>query len=166
MINRLLWIVGLSALVMAGCESDPVVTAVPEVTEAEIDRYERSQGRTGRAGQADEDGSMTTPSGLRYRVIREGTGRTPGHTDTVTVHYTGWLEDGTVFDSSLRRGRPATFPVDGVIAGWTEALKLMKEGGKMRLVVPPYLGYGAKGAGELIGPNETLYFEIELIRVR
>ena len=106
------------------------------------------------------------PSGLQYKEITPGKGKSPKTTDTVTTHYKGTLIDGTEFDSSYKRGQPATFPVSGVISGWTEALQLMKEGAKWQLFVPPNLAYGEKGAGHVIGPNATLIFEVELISVK
>ena len=112
-----------------------------------------------------KEGFEVTESGLQYRVITEGSGATPGATDEVTVHYTGKLTDGTVFDSSVERGEPATFPVNGVIKGWTEALQLMKEGSKWELVIPSELAYGPRGAGGAIPPNAVLVFEVELISV-
>jgi FKBP-type peptidyl-prolyl cis-trans isomerase FklB len=117
------------------------------------------------AKNAGEPGIETLPSGLQYRVLREGDGRTPGATDTVTVHYRGSLTDGTVFDSSYQRGEPATFAVNRVIAGWTEALQLMQEGAKWELFIPPGLAYGERGAGSRIPPNSVLVFEVELLAV-
>lgn len=98
-------------------------------------------------------------------MIAKGTGASPKKTDSVTVHYKGTLIDGTEFDSSYKRGQPATFRVDGVIAGWTEALTLMKPGAKWQLFIPANLAYGERGAGSRIGPNSTLIFEVELIKV-
>lgn len=112
-----------------------------------------------------KDGVKTTTSGLQYKVLKAGSGRTPKATDTVKVHYQGTLIDGTVFDSSIERGEPATFPVNGVIPGWTEALQLMKEGDKWQVVIPSQLAYGAQGAGPKIGPNSTLIFDVELLSV-
>jgi FKBP-type peptidyl-prolyl cis-trans isomerase FklB len=112
-----------------------------------------------------KEGVVTTESGLQYEVIEAGDGATPTPNDKVIAHYKGTLLDGTVFDSSYERGEPATFPVTGVIQGWQEALQLMKEGAKWRIVVPANLAYGPRGAGQLIGPNETLVFEIELIAI-
>lgn len=123
------------------------------------------------AGQAflDENGKKegvtTTASGLQYEVLTNGTGSTPVETDQVTVHYHGTLVDGTVFDSSIERGQPATFPVNGVIPGWVEALQLMNVGSKYKLYIPSDLAYGERGAGGLIGPNETLIFEVELLSI-
>ncbi len=123
------------------------------------------------AGEAflKENGSRaevkTTASGLQYEVLQEGTGATPEAGDQVMVHYTGKLIDGTVFDSSVERGEPATFGVTQVIPGWVEALQLMKAGSKWRLFIPSNLAYGPNGAGGVIGPNATLIFDVELIQV-
>ena len=106
-----------------------------------------------------------TASGLQYEVLEEGTGATPTSADRVIVHYTGKLIDGTVFDSSVERGEPAAFGVTQVISGWVEALQMMKEGAKWRLYIPSELAYGANGAGNLIGPNATLIFDVELIKI-
>ena len=114
---------------------------------------------------AKNDSVIQTKSGLQYMVLQEGTGAKPGPTDEVTVHYTGKLLDGTVFDSSVERGEPATFPLDKVIPGWTEGLQLMSEGSKYRLFIPSELAYGSKGAGDDILPNSTLIFDVELIKV-
>ena len=108
----------------------------------------------------------TTASGLQYEVLVEGTGPTPSATDTVVTHYHGTLTDGTVFDSSVERGSPASFPVNRVIAGWTEALQMMGVGSKWRLVIPPELAYGERGAGGAIPPNATLVFEVELLEIQ
>lgn len=110
-------------------------------------------------------GVKVTPSGLQYKEIVAGTGITPAAEDTVEVHYTGKLIDGKVFDSSVERGQTIKFPLNQVIKGWTEGLQLMKEGGKAMLFIPPDLGYGDRGAGGVIGPNEALIFEVELIKV-
>lgn len=107
----------------------------------------------------------TTPSGLQYEVLTEGTGAQPAPGDQVKVHYTGRLIDGTVFDSSVERGEPATFGVTQVIPGWVEALQLMKAGSKWRLHIPSNLAYGPQGAGGVIGPNATLIFDVELLEV-
>ena len=106
------------------------------------------------------------PSGLQYRIVAEGSGKTPKSADTVTVHYRGTLIDGTEFDSSYSRGKPATFGVNRVIAGWTEALQLMKEGARWQLFIPPDLAYGEKGAGSKIPPNSSLIFDVELLSVQ
>ena len=104
-------------------------------------------------------------SGLRYKVIREGSGPKPLVNDTVVTHYHGTFLDGSMFDSSVRRGTPATFPVNGVIKGWTEALQLMSVGSKWRLYIPHDLAYGDRGAGAAIPPFATLIFEVELLEV-
>jgi len=113
-----------------------------------------------------KEGVQTLPSGLQYKVIKPGTGKKPKPTDNVTTHYRGTLVDGTEFDSSYKRGTPVTFPVNGVIPGWTEALQLMQEGAKWQLFLPPNLAYGERGAGRDVGPNATLIFEVELISVQ
>lgn len=107
----------------------------------------------------------TLPSGLQYEVVAEGDGPVPTANDQVVVHYTGKLIDGTVFDSSVERGEPATFGVTQVIPGWVEALQLMKTGAKWRLFIPSALAYGPRGAGGLIGPNQTLIFDVELLKI-
>lgn len=105
-------------------------------------------------------------SGIQYEVLKAGKGDKPKKTDTVTVHYHGTLTDGSVFDSSVKRGTPATFPLNGVIAGWQQILPLMPVGAKWKVVIPPELAYGEHGSGGKIGPNETLVFEIELIEIK
>ena len=117
------------------------------------------------AENAKRNGVTTTATGLQYEVLTEGSGDSPEETDQVTVHYHGTLIDGTVFDSSVERGQPATFPVNGVIPGWVEALQLMKPGAKYKLFIPSNLAYGERGAGGSIGPNATLIFEVELISI-
>jgi FKBP-type peptidyl-prolyl cis-trans isomerase len=109
----------------------------------------------------------TTPSGLQYEDVVVGEGETPKSGQSVQVHYTGWLEDGTKFDSSVDRGQPFVFPLGmgRVIRGWDEGVATMREGGKRRLTIPPNLGYGARGAGGVIPPNATLIFDVELLKV-
>jgi FKBP-type peptidyl-prolyl cis-trans isomerase len=114
---------------------------------------------------AKKEGVVTTESGIQYNIIKKGDGASPKPEDKVIAHYKGTLLDGTVFDSSYDRGEPATFPVNGVIQGWQEILPMMKEGGKWHVVIPANLAYGPRGAGQLIGPNETLAFDIELIAI-
>ena len=111
------------------------------------------------------EGVTTLPSGLQYKVLKAGTGATPTASDTVRTHYEGKLIDGTIFDSSIRRGEPAEFPVEGVIAGWTEALQKMKVGDKWQLVIPSSLAYGEAGAQGVIPPHATLIFDIELLDI-
>lgn len=111
------------------------------------------------------EGVMVTESGLQYEVVEAGEGAKPGPEDTVEVHYRGTLVDGTEFDSSYGRGETVTFGVGQVIPGWTEALQLMSVGSKYKLVIPPELGYGAGGAGQMIGPNSALIFDVELISI-
>ena len=118
------------------------------------------------AANAKKEGVKTLPSGLQYKVIKSGAGKSPKATDTVKVHYHGTLIDGTVFDSSVERKEPATFPVNGVIPGWIEGLQLMKEGDKWQLFIPAKLAYGERGAGQDIGPNSALIFEVELLEVK
>ena len=125
----------------------------------------KTLGREFMEQNAKNDSVVQTTSGLQYMVLKEGNGAKPGPTDQVTVHYTGKLLDGTVFDSSVERGEPATFPLDKVIPGWTEGLQLMSEGSKYRLFIPSELAYGSKGAGDMILPNATLIFDAELIKV-
>lgn len=110
-------------------------------------------------------GVVTLPSGLQYQVLTQGTGAKPTADDKVKCHYHGTLINGTVFDSSVQRGQPATFGVSQVIQGWVEALQLMEEGAKWRLFIPSDLAYGARGAGELIEPNSTLIFDVELLEI-
>jgi len=124
-----------------------------------------AEGKAFLEANAQKEGVQSTASGLQYRVVQEGTGATPADTSSVTVHYTGKLVDGTVFDSSLKRGEPTTFGVNQVIAGWTEGLQLMKEGAKYEFYIPYNLAYGERGAGGAIPPYATLIFEVELISV-
>ena len=123
-------------------------------------------GRAFLAENGNRAGVVTTASGLQYEVLASGDGGTPGPTDRVTTHYHGTLIDGQVFDSSMQRGEPIEFPVNGVISGWTEALQLMRVGDRWKLYIPPELAYGKRGAGGVIGPDETLIFEVELLGVR
>lgn len=118
------------------------------------------------ADNKNQTGVVTLEDGLQYKVIKEGNGPIPKANQTVTVHYTGKLLDGSVFDSSYKRGEPATFPVSGVIPGWTEALTKMKVGSKWLLWIPSDLAYGERGAGSVIPPNATLAFEVELLSVK
>jgi FKBP-type peptidyl-prolyl cis-trans isomerase FklB len=124
------------------------------------------EGRSFLAENQKKEGIRALPSGLQYKVLSEGSGRSPQAADTVTVNYKGTLIDGTEFDSSYKRGQSATFKVSGVIQGWTQALQLMKEGSKWQLFIPPDLAYGERGAGRSIPPNSTLIFEVELISIQ
>lgn len=133
---------------------------------AKIADKNKKDGEAFLAKNKGEKGVKTTASGLQYKVITAGRGPQPKPGDTVTVNYRGTLIDGTEFDSSYKRGQPATFPLQGVIAGWTEALQLMKEGSKWMLYIPSNLAYGERGAGPLIGPNSTLIFEVELLSIK
>lgn len=126
----------------------------------------KSEGEKYLTENAKKDGVITLPSGLQYQVLQEGNGKSPKATDKVVCHYEGMLVDGTMFDSSIQRGEPATFPLNGVIAGWTEGLQLMKEGAKYRFFIPYQLGYGERGAGASIPPFATLIFDVELIEVK
>lgn len=126
----------------------------------------KKEGDTFLAENKKKEGVVALPDGLQYKIIKKGTGRIPKENETVTVHYRGTLLDGTEFDSSYKRGQPATFPVNGVIKGWVEALHLMPVGSKWQLFIPPDLGYGEQGAGQNIGPNTTLIFEVELLSVK
>lgn len=126
----------------------------------------KSEGEKYLSKNAKKEGVVTLPSGLQYKVLKEGNGKSPKATDKVVCHYEGMLVDGTMFDSSIQRGEPATFPLNGVIAGWTEGLQLMKEGAKYRFFIPYQLGYGERGAGASIPPFAALVFDVELIEVK
>lgn len=130
---------------------------------AEAGKAAREAGEKYLAENAKKEGVVTLPSGLQYKVLTEGSGKKPKATDKVKCHYEGMLIDGTLFDSSIQRGEPATFPLNGVIAGWTEGLQLMAEGSKYRLFIPYNLGYGERGAGASIPPYAALVFDVELI---
>ena len=167
-----IYILILSAVLMAGmasCASNENKTTESEETAApsygQQIKDNKTLGHEFLEQNAKNDSVVQTASGLQYMVLKEGTGAKPGPTDEVTVHYTGRLLDGTVFDSSVERGEPATFPLNGVIPGWTEGLQLMSEGSKFRLFIPSELAYGSKGAGDKILPNATLIFDVELIKV-
>ena len=125
----------------------------------------RSEGESFLRDNGKRPGIITTASGLQYEILEEGNGKHPKATDSVKCHYEGRLIDGTVFDSSIRRGEPAVFPLNGVISGWTEGVQLMAEGAKYRFYIPYQLAYGANGAGSSIPPYAALIFDIELIAV-
>lgn len=131
----------------------------------EADAKNKEIGEKFLAENKKREGIITTTSGLQYEILTAGNGPKPKATDTVSCHYEGRLIDGTVFDSSIRRGQPAQFPVNGVIAGWVEALQMMPVGSKWRLYIPSDLAYGAHGAGDIIGPNATLIFDVEVLQI-
>ena len=132
---------------------------------AEKGKAAREAGEKYLAENAKKEGVVTLPSGLQYLVLKEGSGKKPKATDKVKCHYEGFLTDGTLFDSSVQRGEPATFGLQQVIAGWTEGLQLMQEGAKYRFFIPYLLGYGESGAGSSIPPYAALIFDVELIEV-
>ena len=133
---------------------------------AEKGKEAKEAGEKYLAENAKKEGVVTLPSGLQYQVLKEGNGRKPKATDSVVCHYEGMLIDGTMFDSSIQRGEPATFGLQQVIAGWTEGLQLMQEGAKYRFFIPYLLGYGESGAGQSIPPFSALIFDVELIEVK
>lgn len=132
---------------------------------AEKGKAAKEEGEKYLAENAKKEGIITTASGLQYQVLREGNGKKPSAKDSVKCHYEGFLIDGTVFDSSVQRGEPAVFGLQQVIAGWTEGLQLMQEGGKYRFFIPYRLAYGEGGAGQLIPPYAALIFDVELLEV-
>jgi FKBP-type peptidyl-prolyl cis-trans isomerase FkpA len=145
---RLCCCVGLLAsLSLVGCVAQPSFTAGPVDADAPTEFTE-------------------TKSGLKYRILRKADGPKPAATDTVTVHYAGWLDDGTEFDSSYRRGKPTTFGLSQVVPGWTEGLQLVNQGGMIELEIPSFLGYGPQGMPGAIPPNATLHFKVELIEIQ
>lgn len=143
-----------------------------DLRKAQGERMQQAAEKNKAAGEAflaankTKDGVVTLPSGLQYKILQEGTGPKPTASDSVVCNYRGTLIDGTEFDSSYKRGQPATFPVGQVIKAWTEALQLMPVGSKWQLFIPSELGYGARGAGADIGPNATLIFEVELLSIK
>ena len=159
-------------LAVSNREAQQIVTQYFQEKEEKMNAEKAEKGKQAKVdgenflkANAQKEGVVTTASGLQYMVMQEGTGKSPKATDKVRCHYEGMLIDGTLFDSSLQRGEPADFPLNGVIAGWTEGLQLMKEGGKCRFFIPYLLGYGAAGAGNSIPPYSTLIFDVELIKV-
>ena len=146
-------------------EAKRVVNEFFAEMEAKLQDVNKKAGEQYLAENAKRPEVHTTASGLQYEIIKEGEGASPKVTDKVTVHYTGALIDGRVFDSSVERGEPATFGVSQVIPGWVEALQMMKPGAEWRIFVPSNLAYGPQGAGGIIGPNMTLIFDIKLIKV-
>jgi len=153
-------------------ESQKLMTDLQKNLQAKAEAKQKADGeKNAKEGKAflEENAKkkdiVKLPSGMQYKILTAGKGDSPKATDTVKTHYRGTLIDGTEFDSSYKRGEPATFPVNGVIKGWTEALQLMKPGAKWQLFIPSELAYGEGGAGESIGPNSTLIFEVELLSV-
>ena len=140
-------------------------TIVQEYFTKQEGKVHKEAGEKYLAENAKKEGIVTLPSGLQYQVLKEGNGKKPTAKDTVKCHYEGFLIDGTVFDSSVQRGEPATFPLQQVIAGWTEGLQLMQEGAKYRFFIPYRLAYGEGGAGNSIPPFAALIFDVELIQV-
>lgn len=161
-----------SAVKLSDTEIQTIMTSFQTELEAKQSKVKAAEAdKNTSEGQAflelnrSKEGVVVLASGLQYREIKAGNGKSPKATDQVTTHYKGTLLDGTTFDSSYDRGEPAQFPVNGVIAGWTEALQLMKEGSVWELFIPANLAYGARGAGGKIGPNATLVFQVELLKV-
>ncbi len=150
--------------VMASFEKE--MRAKQEALRKTAGEKNKKEGEQFLAANKTKEGVKTLPSGLQYKVIKPGTGKKPQLTDTVTVQYRGTLIDGTEFDSSYRRGQPATFEVNKVIPGWTEALQLMQEGAKWQVFIPANLAYGERGAGQQIGPNAALIFDVELVSIQ
>ena len=146
-------------------EAQTTVQEFMQKQETERSKFMRKAGEDFLAENAKKDGVVVLPSGLQYTVLTEGTGAQPKATDQVKCHYEGRLIDETVFDSSYQRGEPAVFPLNGVIAGWTEGVQLMKEGAKYRFFIPYNLAYGERGAGNSIPPYAALVFDVELIKV-
>ena len=145
-------------------ESDPRMKQMMEERKAKGGEA-AARGQAFLAENGKKSGVKTTASGLQYEVVSEGKGAKPKATDQVRVHYTGKLIDGSVFDSSVERGQPAEFPLNGVIPGWTEGLQLMSVGAKYKFTIPSNLAYGENGAGGKIGPNEVLQFDVELLAI-
>jgi len=160
-IKHKLSLLGSLGLLMTSLFSSPIVTA-----DANLAAKNLAAGQKFLAENQHHAKVHVLPSGLQYRILQEGAGQPPSPTDFVTVHYRGTLIDGMEFDSSHRHNAPATFAVNAVIPGWTEALQLMKPGAKWTVYIPPQLAYGSRGVGRLIGPNATLIFDIELIAVK
>jgi FKBP-type peptidyl-prolyl cis-trans isomerase FklB len=152
-------------LAMSHNEAREIVNKYFMELEEKMNAENIAKGKAFLEENAKKEGIITLPSGLQYEVITEGNGKKPSATDRVKCHYEGTLIDGTLFDSSIKRGQPAVFGVNQVIKGWVEALQLMSEGSKWRLFIPSELGYGAQQAGEMIPPHSTLIFEVELIEV-
>ncbi len=159
-----IFLVLVAVLVWSGTRE--IIAKSPSAAESGQSADSLAAGVAYLSAHKDKLGVLTTASGLQYEVLTEGTGAKPTAADSVTVHYVGTLLDGTVFDSSVARGQPATFPLGQVIPGWTEGVALMPTGSKYRFTIPPALGYGAAGAGGVIPPNAVLVFEIELLAIQ
>ncbi|MGB9068031.1 MAG: FKBP-type peptidyl-prolyl cis-trans isomerase [Candidatus Acidiferrales bacterium] len=147
-------------------EMNASLKVVRDEAAAKVSEANMKEGGAFLAANKAKDGVVTTASGLQYKIITAGTGAKPTNADTVVCNYKGTFINGTEFDSSYKRGKPAEFPVGGVIPGWTEALQLMSVGSKWELYVPSELAYGSRGAGGAIGPNQTLIFEVELLSIK
>ena len=154
-----------AATTLTDAEAQQLVSDFVQRQQAEAGKAVREDGERFLAENAKKEGVTVLPSGLQYTVIKEGNGSKPKATDKVKCHYEGTLPNGTVFDSSYRRGEPAVFPLNGVIAGWTEGVQLMAEGAKYRFFIPYHLAYGERGAGQAIPPYAALVFDVELIEV-
>ena len=146
-------------------EANNILQTYFDKLQQEKDKEAKEAGQKFLEENKGKEGVVALPSGLQYKILVAGNGPKPQASDTVKCHYEGRLINGTVFDSSIRRGEPAEFPVGGVIAGWVEALQLMPVGSKWQLYIPSELAYGAHGAGQSIGPNETLIFDVELLAI-
>ena len=154
-----------SATTLTDAEAQQLVSDFVQRQQAEAGKAVREDGERFLAENAKKEGVTVLPSGLQYMVLKEGEGKKPKATDKVKCHYEGTLPNGTVFDSSYRRGEPAVFPLNGVIAGWTEGVQLMAEGAKYRFFIPYHLAYGERGAGASIPPYAALIFDVELLEV-
>ncbi|MDL2283079.1 FKBP-type peptidyl-prolyl cis-trans isomerase [Odoribacter sp. OttesenSCG-928-G04] len=171
-INTEAFIDGMNT-VFSGEMPDATPDEVNQILQDYFDKIQKAQGAAAKeageqflAENKNKEGVVTLKSGLQYKILKEGDGPKPKATDSVVCHYEGSLINGTVFDSSVRRGEPATFPVNGVIAGWVEALQMMPKGSKWQLYIPSELAYGSHGAGQAIGPDETLIFDVELLDIK
>ena len=158
-------VIECTATTLTDAEAQQLVSDFVQRQQAEAGKAVREDGERFLAENAKKEGVTVLPSGLQYMVIKEGNGSKPKATDKVKCHYEGTLPNGTVFDSSYRRGEPAVFPLNGVIAGWTEGVQLMAEGAKYRFFIPYHLAYGERGAGQAIPPYAALVFDVELIEV-
>ena len=158
-------VMGGATTTMSDAEAQRTVSEFMQKQQAEAGKAVREAGEKFLAENAEKPGVVVLPSGLQYTVITEGTGAKPKATDRVKCHYEGTLTNGQVFDSSYRRGEPAVFPLNGVIAGWTEGVQLMAAGAKYRFFIPYHLAYGERGAGQSIPPYAALVFDVELIEI-